>query len=275
MAEEGVQPRAGDSDALPAALDFLAPSIAPDLIRLGNWTDGGYVVPYSAIASADALISCGINRDWSFEKAFHEVNPSAVIHAYDHTISLEMFRRAFFRGLRKWLIGKGSQAAVARQLWLWRDFRAFFGGPARHFEEKIVAGRQSEGEATIERTFSRVSGCSRIFLKVDIEGDEYSIIEAIMRHASRTVALAIEFHNTAAVRNGFCDAVQELQREFEIVHLHGNNCGAAAADGLPRFLEMSFIRRSGARLPKRTELPIPIDRPNSPNRPDFSLRFGL
>jgi hypothetical protein len=71
MAEEGVQPRAGDSDALPAALDFLAPSIAPDLIRLGNWTDGGYVVPYSAIASADALISCGINRDWSFEKAFH------------------------------------------------------------------------------------------------------------------------------------------------------------------------------------------------------------
>ena len=274
MEDEWVQLRAGDNDTLPAALGFLAPSVAPDLIRLGNWTDGGYVVPYSAIASADALISCGINRDWSFEKAFHDVNPSAVIHAYDHTISLQMFRREFFRGLRKGLIGKHSPAAMAQRLWLWRDFRAFFGGPARHFEEKIVS-RASDGEATIDKTFSRVSGCSRIFLKVDIEGDEYSVVEAMMRHASRTVAIAIEFHNTATMRDGFCRAVQELQREFEIVHLHGNNCGVAADDGLPRVLEMTFIRRSGARLPKRTELPIPIDRPNSPNRPDFKLRFGL
>lgn len=261
---------------LPSTLDFLAPSIVPGLLRVGRWTDGGYVIPYFAIASTDALVSFGINRDWSFEEGFHAINPRAAIHAYDHTVSLRMFRSQFYRGLLQWPLQQLPRAALGQRLWLWREFHAFFGSKARHFEERIVGREEREGEATLDKALRRLSPDRRkVFLKVDIEGDEYGIIEAILRHAARITAIAIEFHDTDRRRTVFCDAVSALQHEFEIVHLHANNCDRIDADGLPAVLEITFVRRSGRTLPKRQDLPIELDRPNNASRPDYPLHFDL
>lgn len=262
------------SDRLPAEVSFLVPSIVPDLIRVGRWEDGGYIVPYSAVQSAQALISCGINRDWSFEQNFSAINPSAVIHGYDDSISLEMFRRQFQAGLLKAVTGRLPRAAAGDLLWRWRDFHAFFGSKARHYQEKIVRKEEGQAEATLDKAFSRIDADRRVFLKVDIEGREYEIIDAVLEHANRMTAVAMEFHKTGLRRAEFCKSVRDLQREFEIVHLHGNNCGPRAPDGLPEYLEITFVPRTGAVLAKRTELPIPIDRPNDFHRADYPLRFN-
>jgi len=264
------------ADTLPAALDFLAPSVVPNLLRVGNWKDGGYIVPYPVIAAAQALISCGINREWSFEEDFRAINPRATIHGYDHTVSERILRRQFRRGLLGFAIGRVSRAEAAQRFWLWKEFSAFFGSKARHFEEKIVAeDAHRAGEATLDRAFSRIGTAhGDIILKIDIEGDEYGIIDTILSHAKRISALLIEFHYTTRRREEFCRAVLGLQHEFELVHLHGNNCSPVYPDGLPGALELTFVRKTGESLPKRMELPIDLDRPNDPGRPDCSLRFS-
>jgi hypothetical protein len=45
------------------------PQDVGDLMRVGRPYDGGYVVPRSALITADYKISVGINDDWSFERA--------------------------------------------------------------------------------------------------------------------------------------------------------------------------------------------------------------
>ena len=261
--------------AAPSDVAFLAPAVVPDLLRVGKWSDGGYIVPYSAVQSADVLISFGLNKDWSFEENFHAINARAVIHGYDHTISLQVFRRQFYMGLLKWMTGKTPRAAIGQLLWLWRDFRAFFGSTARHYQEKIVGTERAPGEATLDKVFSRIDpSCGKVFLKIDIEGSEYEIIDAILRHSRRIIALVIEFHHTTRGRPTFRCAVSALQREFEIVHVHGNNWGPVAPDGLPDAVEITFVPRSGLSLPKRSRLPIELDRPNNPQRAEYPLRFS-
>ena len=267
--------QAAPGGALPAELAYLAPAILSDLIRVGHWGDGGYVVPYGAVSDADALVSLGVNDDWSFETQFSQINPRALIHAYDHTVGEGLFRRRFYRALGRACLGRIARAELGQRLWLWREFRAFFGQRARHFEERIVGTERAPGDAALERVLARIDPSRRrIFLKVDIEGAEYEIVPDILRHAGRITALAVEFHDTRRERATFCTAMAALQQQFEIVHLHGNNCAPMAPDGLPEVLEVTLVRGTGSARPRRLTLPIGLDRPNRPGRADYAIRFG-
>jgi hypothetical protein len=56
------------------------------MTRAGRDGDGGYVLPAAEMRDCDALLSLGVNDDWSFEQAFHAVRPRPV-DAYDPTVS--------------------------------------------------------------------------------------------------------------------------------------------------------------------------------------------
>ena len=61
---------------------------------------------------------------------------------------------------------------------------------------------------------------------------------------------------------------------MEIVHLHGNNCVAAAPDGFPQVVEITFARIENHVIKKRKLLPIAeLDSINDPTVPDFELAF--
>ena len=55
----------------------LRPIQYTDLVRIGRPNDGGYVVPRKIFSLCDGLLSYGINKDWSFERAFWNKNPNA------------------------------------------------------------------------------------------------------------------------------------------------------------------------------------------------------
>jgi hypothetical protein len=262
--------------SLPTGLNFLAPLIVADLIRVGNSNDGGYVVPECCAMAVDTLISFGIFTDWSFEEHFRKLNPKIHIHAYDHTISGQRFKRSFQRGIVKSMLGRLSASELRERLRLWRSYKTFFHGSATHFEERIHNRIDSVQDATLDMVFARTSS-NKIFLKVDIEGSEYRIIDDILKYADRITGMVIEFHETAARREVFCNSVKRLQERFEIVHLHGNNYGPLARDNLPEFLEFTFANRGS--VPgdaKRCRLPLPdLDRPNHKARPDYEMRFSI
>ena len=115
-----------------------------------------------------------------------------------------------------------------------------------------------------------------IFLKIDIEGAEYRIIDSILKHAESIMGMAIEFHETDPYRIIFIDTIKKLQKEFAIVHIHGNNDGPLAIDFLPETLEITFVKKNLISLDsKRLNLPIQgLDQPNNPNKPQYQLIFN-
>ncbi len=263
-------------ESLPAELAFLAPVEVDGLMRLGNPHDGGYVVPRSTVQSVDTLLSFGLSSDWTFEEEFKRINASATIHAYDHTVGARKFRRAFERGIPRLLRGRITLRELQARFRTWRTYRQFFASEATHFKERIHAVNAGPGHATIGKVFGRTNS-DRVLLKIDIEGAEYGIIGEVLRHAGRIQLLIVEFHETMALRETFCAALQRLLREFHIVHVHGNNHSYIAPDGLPNVLEITFVKGpapDSAR--RRQQLPVAgLDGPNQRDRADVPIRFVM
>lgn len=261
---------------IPASANFLAPTFVDDLVRIGKQNDGGYLIPKSAVQDTDFLISLGLSEDWSFDEQFKKLNPRIQIHAYDHSVSRRLFRGHLFGVTKGFCKGRVSLDELKKRFRVCRAYDAFFRGTVRHFEEYVSDRVEFPFEVTLDRVFERAQS-SNIFLKVDIECAEYRIINDILKFADRIVAMAIEFHNTGPLRPVFIASVKKLQERFEIVHLHANNFGGVAADGLPEALEITFLKRSNCKgNQKRTVLPISsLDSPCNPSAPEYQMTFMI
>ena len=44
-----------------------------NLFRLGRKSDGGYVIDKRVISKTRAVIACGLEAEWSFEKQFQKI----------------------------------------------------------------------------------------------------------------------------------------------------------------------------------------------------------
>lgn len=262
--------------SLPAELNFLAPSKVEGLLRVGKSSDGGYVIPASCALDVDTLISFGVSTDWSFEEGFKKINPNIDIQTYDYTVSDHILKRNFQKGLLLALLGRVSLRELKIRFELWRSFRSFVTVTALHFPERIHNRVENAYDATPEKVFGRTQS-SRIFLKMDIEGSEYRVIDGIVKYADRIRGLVVEFHDTGPLREVFCKAVKKLQEKYEIVHVHGNNYGAMAPDNLPDVLEITFARSGSVQgCGRQSLLPVAdLDFPNNPERADYELRFSL
>jgi hypothetical protein len=122
------------------------------------------------------------------------------------------------------------------------SYLTFFKGDVFHFEKRIHNYVHHYYDITFDEVILKTKS-KNIFLKVDIEGSEYRIIDSVVKHADRISAIAIEFHNADALRPIFISAIKKLQKKFKIVHLHANNHAGHAKDGFPECPEITFINR--------------------------------
>ena len=255
-------------------LSTLHPVACDSLVRIGNRHDGGYVVPLEAVKAAGALVSFGLSHNWSFERDFKKHNPSALVHCYDHTVSL---RTAFQYSIDQLL--RFFVQFRPRSLWnalTWIDYIAFFRADTIHFKQRIWRDHQGDS-ATIEDVFARLPADCRTFVKMDIEGSEYRVLENLLRHSKSIVAIAIEFHDVDILAERFNALVEEIKHDFYIVHLHGNNLGGTTPYNFPIAPEITFLNKrffSSDPPPSRLNYPVPgLDYPNHPRFPEFSFEF--
>jgi hypothetical protein len=267
---------------LPASLNGLRPIVPDDLIRLGVKLDGGYVVPSSVLPTADALISFGIGNDWSFEEQLLKRNPNILIHAYDHTVKVIRFLDFIAAtwnahlGAEDSAIGRGITLFVVKSMLdRYESYRSFFQRNVTHFQDRVLDRPDGTRCVTIEEVLARLEGKQQLLLKMDIEGDEYRVIDSLLTYQDRIKLMIVEFHATNFLRDVFLEKIEQIGRYYEIVHVHGNNSEGIAQDGLPILLEVTFLHRNlCTATSRRNRLPVEgLDFPNNPAKPDHELAF--
>jgi len=217
-----------------------------------------------------------MSTDWSFDLEVAQINPTITIHVYDHTIGKRYFWRSFRKALKKFLLLRNTFSDLHASFKKFRSYKNFFQGKYIHFEERVFNRIEQPYDADIDKIFSRLKEKKKCIVKMDIEGGEYRVINQLLKYESLISLLIIEFHDTEPLRETFNRNINSICQHFAIAHIHGNNSGGLAYDGLPEVLEMTFInkRASHSNAYARKEFPIlGLDFPTNPEKPDYSLIF--
>lgn len=233
------------------------------LFRMGGDNDGGYLVETKSIEQTATLISMGIGKNWRFEEDF--ITHKAVdVYAYDHTVRGLFWPKFFIRSFLAVLIGQFRAPYIAVKTY--KEFKSFFKDKALLFYEQI--GAQEKGYTNLRKTIERVE-VKPIFLKIDIEGFEYEIIDEIHSNSDLLSGLVIEFHQISQHIDEIKNFINDL--DLELVHIHPNN-NRTDGQGNPRAIEMTFAR-GPEKLSETPVLPHPLDQLNVPRKAAVSLRF--
>ena len=153
-------------------------SIKKNLIRIGPNTDGGYVIDKRVIKKTKTLISCGLNDDWEFEKEFLKINPNCKILTYDHTVNKKFWKNRFKKDLISFFLLKKLRLRKILNIFKYIDYINFFKKNNKHYIKKVVLKSKNKKEISIKEILKNKKN---ILLKIDIEGDEYKILEPIKK----------------------------------------------------------------------------------------------
>lgn len=247
----------------PATLPaFLSAHACPHLIRVGRDHDGGYAICGDDLKRSDTLIGLGVERDWSFEADFVARNDVPVL-AFDASVG----RSVFLENVARNLVWPHRPQRFLRDLRTYRAYRRFFTGKRRHIE-KFVDLDHGSRYISMDRVFA-ATDARRLFLKIDIEGSEYRVLDSILAHQDRITGLVVEFHD--------CDLHLDRIRRFvaalelRVVHVHANNYGPVSpALGIPTLLEITFASCPGGEGASHCA-GSPVDMPNDPETPEIVL----
>lgn len=222
-------------DRYPLWLRLATPA---DLIRVGSHGDGGYVLPRRVLEHVCAVLGMGLFDDWSFEAWVHE-RTGAKVAIFDHTVNLRFWlRRTAAHFVRGVLQGDSDRR---RKLPIPLAYRRFFSGPSRrHFQIGIGNAPRMVG---LDEAMVLAGMTDDILLKVDIEGAEYEILDAIVAKRNSFAACVIEFHLIDQHIDALEKFVAAMNKDFALVHFHANNFGVNSNGNYSSFIELSFMAR--------------------------------
>lgn len=239
------------------------PTATYDLIRLGRNHDGGYLVDPASVIQAESLVSFGLSTDWSFEKDFLATNNVALL-AYDGTLTVKHLFRRVVRNLFQIRLRK-LFSAICELI----DYYSFFKHSRIH--HRLNVGYDSRKSISLSSILLKELPKAPIFIKMDIEGSEYRILDDLVQHSSDIIGLVAEFHDVDLHRERILDFMKEFP--LTLVHIHSSNCGQLVDHaGDPITLEMTFSA-SPVEIAPTFSIPHPLDQENCPNEKDLPLEF--
>ena len=115
-----------------------------------------------------------------------------------------------------------------------------------------------------------------VLLKIDIEGSEYDIIDLIEQYEKNIVGFVIEFHDLEKNILRLKSFITNL-KNYNLIHVHGNNYSIINSQGDPLVLEMTFSHKkylNNFMQSNNRNYPINgLDYPNAKRAKDITLNF--
>ena len=243
-----------------------------NLIRIGRNNDGGYLVEKDSISKSNSLVSFGIGLDWSFEKDF--LNYQKIpIHCYDHTLKYSYIKKfsknSLFSLLKPSMWTLNVFRELKKNIFLYKDYKNFFKGDIIHFRTAIGIGFR---RIRLKEIFHRINH-TPIFLKIDIEGSEYRILEEIIELQDFICGIVIEFHNIDLHEDKILSFINNFK--LKLVHVHAQNPGGEqylTESGDPTQLEMTFSNVKNF-LDINPEIPHNLDQASDSRFKEINLYF--
>lgn len=243
-----------------------------NLKRFGSFNDGGYILPTDV--PLDYLLSMGLGHNWDFERELIEKQIVKDFVVYDHTVSMKYFIRNVLTGLK--FLPREPMILIYR-LKLLAGYMRFFSFKKNHIRKKVVPINDATDDSQdIDKVLNQVESVYKsLVVKVDIEGDEYKIIDGILKHEKRISVLVIEFHSIPNLFELFSESLNLIQERYKLVHCHFNNFAPISSMGIPHVAEMTFARSELVKTNElRSSLPVEyLDAPNSRKRPDYAITW--
>ena len=247
-------------------------SIKKNLIRVGPNIDGGYVLDKRVINKIETIITCGLNDDWEFEKDFLKINPYCQILAYDHTVNKNFWKDRFKNDLISFFLLQKLSVKKILDIFKYIDYINFFKKKNKHYIKKVVLNKSNKKQISIKKILHNKKN---ILLKIDIEGDEYKILNTIDKNFNKINLLIIEFHNIHQNINKIKKFL--IKSKLKLIHIHGNNFAGVNKNKDPNVVEMTFLNSKKFKIIKsKSNFKYPIfnlDYKNFKRRSDIELNF--
>ena len=241
---------------------ILKPKINTKLRRFGRNYDGGYLVTKKSVTSAKSLLSFGILDDVSFESDFIKLN-KVDVHCYDHTVGKNFWKRKLYSDFGAGMYNFNFPFII-NSFNRYFEFKKFFSDKSNILNIETI----KNGSLTDIIKSNKLQHPS--FLKIDIDGSEYRILEELIKLQSHFSALIIEFHDVDLNLKKICDFVENFQ--LTLTHTHPNNYGFLNHANLPTVIECTFEKEPEL-VPGEIILPNKFDQPNDPSKKDYNLIF--
>lgn len=144
---------------IPAA---LKPICSQDNALFGKNKDGGYLLKLQAVIASTYMVGGGVATSWDFELDIKKLNTFISIDLFDHTISPQMFliKLVQYRDLSLF-------KACIKML---RDF---------YWKKKLKIHYK---KIKPNSYFTSLLDRKNSIVKIDIEGDEYAMLDEIISH---------------------------------------------------------------------------------------------
>lgn len=226
-----------------------------EFIRLGRNNDGGYVVPVAALESSDVLMGYGIGDDISFERAFSQY--------FDKTSF------GFDCGVQNIETGDSRCHFFSECI-----------GNSNHLMWDQVSSGQIYSFYDQLRRFGLIG--KKIFVKMDIEGAEFDVIDDILKYAQQITGIVLEVHTPEGDPIKTLNLLSSLSNDFVLVHLHGTNLALNhfktkyAKNSVPTVLELTYINKnllSSYKISKNQKHPQSIDQRDCINIPECEFEI--
>jgi len=195
------------------------------------------------------------------------------IHCYDHTLKYSYIKKfsknSLFSLLKPSMWKPNVFRELKKNIFLYKDYKNFFKGNIIHFRTAIGIGFR---RIRLKEIFDRIKQ-TPTFLKIDIEGSEYRILEEIIELQDFICGIVIEFHNIDLHEDKILSFIDNFK--LKLVHVHAQNPGGEqylTESGDPTQLEMTFSNVENF-LDINPQVPHNLDQVSDPRFKEINLYF--
>ena len=237
-----------------------------ELIRIGSDNDGGYLVDKNSILDTKNFIAMGLGDDWCFEKDFLKLN-NCNIFCFDRKINKNFWKKNILKCFEKFILRKINYKKFRKNIIDNLECRNIFKKNIYFFEGFIAKDKTSK---TLKDIISENNLKEKIFLKIDIEGSEYRILDELIEYQNIIVGMVIEFHNVDINLHKIENFIKNFS--LSLIHIHPNNADSISKDNIPISIELSFARNPKI-INDNIQLPHPLDCKSRDQNEDHKLEF--